>query len=195
MDTPPPKLKLARPVPLGFRIIGAFKSTIALLLIAAALGILRLVHKDLGDILQEVIYKLHLDPENRLINMISEHVLGIDHRHMQELGIGTFCYALLYGAEGIGLFLGAHWAEYLIIGTTAFFLPLEIYEIFHRFGPIKLGIFVINMAIMIYFLRQMLRERKERRVIEEKALQHVVNSPEAVVIPPANPEENDVKKL
>jgi uncharacterized membrane protein (DUF2068 family) len=36
--------------------------------------------------------------------------------------------------EGGGLMFRASWAGYLAIGESAFFVPIEIYELMHRFS-------------------------------------------------------------
>ena len=50
---------------LGYLIIGASKLASALLLGAAGFGIFRLLNRDLGEALQHLASRLHLDPENR----------------------------------------------------------------------------------------------------------------------------------
>ena len=37
-------------------------------------------------------------------------------------------YAVLEGAEAVGLWLARRWAEYLMFISTAVFLPYEVYE-------------------------------------------------------------------
>jgi uncharacterized membrane protein (DUF2068 family) len=61
-------------------------------------------------------------------------------------------YALLEGAEAIGLWFQKRWAEYLTFIVTASLLPLEVYELAHRVTPFKVIAFVINIAIVVYLL-------------------------------------------
>ena len=49
--------------------------------------------------------------------------------------------------EGIGLLMRKHWAEYFTVISTAVFIPLEVYEIFHRFTLTKVGVLAVNVAI------------------------------------------------
>jgi uncharacterized membrane protein (DUF2068 family) len=65
-------------------------------------------------------------------------------------GIGA--YALLEGAEALGLWWQKRWAEYLTFIATTLLLPLEIYELSHKVSPFKVLAFVINVAIVIYLL-------------------------------------------
>jgi uncharacterized membrane protein (DUF2068 family) len=38
---------------------------------------------------------------------------------------------------------------------TAVFIPLEIYELFHRFTPIRCGVLLANVAIVLYLARNL----------------------------------------
>jgi uncharacterized membrane protein (DUF2068 family) len=69
---------------------------------------------------------------------------------LAALGIGA--YALLEGAEAIGLWWQKRWAEYLTFIATVALLPLEIYELSHKVSPFKVIALIINVAILIYLL-------------------------------------------
>ena len=69
---------------------------------------------------------------------------------LAALGIGA--YALLEGAEAVGLWWQKRWAEYLTFIATTVLLPLEIYELSHKVSPFKVIAFIINVAIVIYLL-------------------------------------------
>jgi uncharacterized membrane protein (DUF2068 family) len=68
------------------------------------------------------------------------------------VGIALIAYAVLEGVEGIGLWLGKRWAEYLTFVSTSVLLPLEIYEIINRGTVLKVIGFVINLAVVIWLL-------------------------------------------
>jgi uncharacterized membrane protein (DUF2068 family) len=65
-------------------------------------------------------------------------------------GIGA--YALLEGAEAIGLWYQRRWAEYLTFIATVALLPLEIYELSHKVSPFKIIALIVNVAIVVYLL-------------------------------------------
>jgi uncharacterized membrane protein (DUF2068 family) len=54
--------------------------------------------------------------------------------------------------EGVGLLKKRRWAEWLTVGVTASFIPLEIYEIVRRLSPGKIAALVLNLGILIYLL-------------------------------------------
>jgi uncharacterized membrane protein (DUF2068 family) len=61
-------------------------------------------------------------------------------------------YAVLEGAEAIGLWYQRRWAEYLTFVATILLLPLEIYELTKTLSPFKIVALVINLAIAVYLL-------------------------------------------
>jgi uncharacterized membrane protein (DUF2068 family) len=68
------------------------------------------------------------------------------------VGLAVWGYALVEGLEAVGLWLAKRWAEYLTLIVTASFLPLEVYELAHKFTPFKVVAFIINVAIVAYLL-------------------------------------------
>jgi uncharacterized membrane protein (DUF2068 family) len=69
---------------------------------------------------------------------------------LAALGIGL--YALLEGAEAVGLWYQKRWAEYLTFIATTALLPLELYELSHSVSPFKVIALIVNIAIVVYLL-------------------------------------------
>jgi uncharacterized membrane protein (DUF2068 family) len=85
---------------------------------------------------------------------------------MRRLGIGTLFYAAVFCTEGMGLLLKQHWAEYLTTGVTASFLPLEIYELVRHPSVAKTFVVLLNIAVVIYLVREIRIERQHKRQSE-----------------------------
>jgi uncharacterized membrane protein (DUF2068 family) len=149
---------------LGFRLIGTMKLASALLLAAAGFGIFRLLNRDLGDVLEHFASRLHLDPENRLIQELVYRASGIDREHLTLLGAGTFFYAVLEGAEGIGLLLRRRWAEYLTVVATGLLMPLEVYEIAQKPNGLRVAVLVVNVAVLVYLIAKLVQTHRSRAV-------------------------------
>jgi len=81
-----------------------------------------------------------------------QSLFKLSPRHVYELGLLVSAYAALEAVEMVGLWFAKRWAEYLTFLATLIFIPYEIYEIAHKPTPIKIGAFVINVAIAIYLL-------------------------------------------
>ena len=61
-------------------------------------------------------------------------------------------YALLEGAEAVGLWFQRRWAEYLTFIATTALLPLEVYELSIRASPFKIVALIINLGVVAYLL-------------------------------------------
>jgi uncharacterized membrane protein (DUF2068 family) len=144
------------------RLIATLKLVKGLLLLGVAVGALRLLHRDVADVVATWTVQLHLDPESRAVEPLLERLAGVDDRTLKEIGAGSMFYAALLLTEGLGLMWGKPWAEYLTIVATASFVPLEIYEIARHATPIRIGVLVLNLAIVGYLMVRVRRERAHR---------------------------------
>ncbi|MGB6943975.1 MAG: DUF2127 domain-containing protein [Bryobacteraceae bacterium] len=142
-------------------IIGLFKLFKALLLIAAGIGAIKLLHKDLASTAMHWVQVLRADPDNRYIHGILVRIFRITPKQLKELSVGTFIYAGLFLTEGAGLLLRKHWAEYFTIITTGAFIPLEVYELVRHFTVTKLVVTVVNVLIVWYLVARV-RSRSKR---------------------------------
>jgi uncharacterized membrane protein (DUF2068 family) len=140
-------------------LIGLFKLLKAFGLIIVAIGLLRLVHRDVAAAVTHWVELLRLDPENQHIHRAISRVFRVTPKQLKELSAGTFIYAGLFLTEGIGLLLRKHWAEYLTLISTALFIPLEAYEIYHRLTIARIAIMLVNIAIVWYLAVRLKRRR------------------------------------
>jgi uncharacterized membrane protein (DUF2068 family) len=146
----------------ALRLIAAFKLFKGLLLVAVGVGALQLLHRDMADALASVVHHLHLRPENRYVGRLLAFVTGVDPRRLREISAGTFTYAALLLTEGIGLLLRQRWAEYFTVVVTSSFIPLELYEVWRHPTIPRLGVIVINAAIVWYLIRRLRHARRAR---------------------------------
>jgi uncharacterized membrane protein (DUF2068 family) len=80
------------------------------------------------------------------------HLFTIESGTLTKIGIVVSFYAVLEGAEAVGLWYGKRWAEYLTFIATALLLPVEVYELTERFSALKVLTLVINLAVVVYLL-------------------------------------------
>jgi uncharacterized membrane protein (DUF2068 family) len=71
---------------------------------------------------------------------------------LELVGAAVWTYAIVEGVEAVGLWYQQRWAEYLTFLVTTSFIPLEVYELIHKFTPLKVFAFVVNVAIVVYLL-------------------------------------------
>jgi uncharacterized membrane protein (DUF2068 family) len=151
--------------------IGVLKLFKALLFILLGVGAVRLLHKDLVDMVTRLITGLRFDPEGRFVNLILEKVAMISPHRLKEISIAIFCYAGLDIIEGTGLALEKTWAEYLTLILTALFLPWEIFEIIRRITMLKVVLLVLNILVLVYLIfnvQSRMKARAEREAADER---------------------------
>jgi uncharacterized membrane protein (DUF2068 family) len=137
----------------GLMLIAAFKVGQALLFVALGVGALKLLHKDVGDLLKRLAEHPHFNPESRLINFLLARSSLFNDRLLKRIGEVVFIYAALDLVEGIGLYLEKTWAEYLTLAITASFLPWEVIEIFHRLTLIRVSLLTVNVLVLVYLFK------------------------------------------
>jgi uncharacterized membrane protein (DUF2068 family) len=133
-------------------LIALFKLTKGILLLVAAIGAFRLLHRDVAETVNHWVDILRVDPDNRYIHKLLARVLAVTPAQLKAVSAGTFIYAGLLLTEGTGLLLHKRWAEYFTIITTAGLIPLEIYEIVHHLTAAKIWVLIINVAIVVYLI-------------------------------------------
>jgi uncharacterized membrane protein (DUF2068 family) len=134
-------------------LIGAGKLLKAVAMIALGFGALKLLHKDLVEIVTHWLVDMRFDPEGRLVTLILEKISGISPHRLREISIVIFCDATLDALEGTGLVLEKWWAEYLTLIVTASFLPWEFFEIVRHVTWAKIVLTLLNVAVLIYLVR------------------------------------------
>jgi uncharacterized membrane protein (DUF2068 family) len=144
----------------GLMLIAAFKLLKGFALIAVGVGALHLLHKDVAAVVDHWVNAFRVDPHNRFILWLLAKLPLVDDRKLKELSVGTFIYAAVFLTEGTGLAFHKRWAEYFTIITTGSFLPLEVYEIIHHATFAKGLALVINIAVVVYLVRELRRYPK-----------------------------------
>ncbi len=79
-------------------------------------------------------------------------VLNFSPAKLHLIGVVLAVYALVEGAEAIGLWMQKRWAEYLTFIATTALLPLEIYELIEGVRFLKVFALIVNIAVVVYLL-------------------------------------------
>jgi uncharacterized membrane protein (DUF2068 family) len=105
------------------------------LLLIAAISIFLLAHKNLPDMFDQFIRFLHLDPEGRFFNAIGDRLETVTPGNVHVIASWMFLYGLFMMVGGLGLAFRVPWAVWLAIGESAFFIPIEIFELIRNPSP------------------------------------------------------------
>jgi uncharacterized membrane protein (DUF2068 family) len=137
-----------------------------------AFGVYKMTGPGLSDLFDRFVHWVHLDPENRFLSDIGDRLDLITPANVRWLATGTLLYSLFSLVEGVGLIFRAPWAGWLAIGESAFFIPIEIFELVRRHRPEmlnpsrsellshpKLGLSIV-LAINVFIVWYLFANRK-----------------------------------
>ena len=133
--------------------IGVLKLLKAVLFVSMGFGLIRLLHKDVADVLLHATLALRFDPENRFVNMLLEKSALLSPERLREISFAIFLYAALDVIEGTGLVLEKVWAEYFTLILTGSFLPWELYEIVRHVTAWKVVLMLLNLLVFVYLAK------------------------------------------
>src|SRR5690242_20232623 len=100
------------------RVIGIFKLLNVLALLSIGSGAYKLMHRDLAVAVDGWLQQLGVDPHSHFFEAVIRKISNINASRMALLSAGTFFYASLFLAEGIGLILRKRWAEFFTVIVT-----------------------------------------------------------------------------
>jgi uncharacterized membrane protein (DUF2068 family) len=139
----------------AFYLIVGFKILKGSILLLLALGVYRLsTEGSLSEGYRRLVELLHLDPESQLFSGLGERIGAMAPNTVSWVARGAGVYSLFSLVEGAGLFFRVSWAGWVAIGESAFFVPIEVYEIVASgFSWALGGILLVNILIVWFLLR------------------------------------------
>jgi uncharacterized membrane protein (DUF2068 family) len=161
--------------PFGLRLIAAAKIVKGLVVAGLSLGVFNLVHKDLEAVARHFVQIARISPENHYVELMLEKLGVVDPATLRRLGILTAFDASIQLIEGLGLWFGAWWAEYLIVISTGLFIPDESLGTFRHFSWLRLGVLVVNLAMFAYVAQLVLKRHMARAAAKKAASARIQN--------------------
>jgi uncharacterized membrane protein (DUF2068 family) len=158
-ETKPEKTKTSevkKRAPTLYAII-AIKLGKGLLLLFLAAGVYSLHDNNLPDEFRQSLQFFHLDPEKAFFTDLARKISEITPANVVWVARGTVLYSLFSLIEGTGLLFRISWAGWLAIGESAFFIPIEVYELIRRYSLSLVVILGLNILIVWYLFQN--RER------------------------------------
>ena len=153
---------IKKPAPTLYAII-VLKLLKGLLFLTLAVVAYTLSDNDLPAELQNVLHHLRLNPERKFWVDVARQVGSVTEANMRWTAAGTLIYSMFSLVEGVGLIFRVSWAGWMSIGESAFFIPIEIYELVHRPPPQEFArrshpllvsvILIINIVILWYLAK------------------------------------------
>jgi uncharacterized membrane protein (DUF2068 family) len=147
------KLK-KKPAPTFYAII-AFKLLKGALFVTLAIVAYTLSDNNLPEEFRKVMDFLRVTPANKFFAHLAEKVGKLTEADLLWTALGTLLYSSFSLVEGVGLMFRQSWAGWLAIGESAFFIPIEVYELTRpdRFTWGLFTILVLNVLIVWYLFK------------------------------------------
>jgi uncharacterized membrane protein (DUF2068 family) len=140
------------------RLIAVLKLVKASALIAAGIFALRLIHADVGTVLEGWVLKFGLDPGSSLLNHAIQRACEIPQDRIWQVGAVGFIYAGLFLVEGTGLWLAKRWGEWCTVIITGSLIPFESYEIVSQPTALRILVLLVNIAVVAYLIHRIVHE-------------------------------------
>jgi uncharacterized membrane protein (DUF2068 family) len=145
--------------PRALYLIAAFKLFKGVLLLAVAIGALKLLRQGAAAEAYRWADSFRVDPGDRFVRRALERLPMLNEKTLREVSVGTFFYSALFLTEGTGLLLRRRWAEYFTSIVTFSFVPLEIYVLVRRATLARGIVLLLNIAVVIYLVIDLRRRR------------------------------------
>ncbi len=168
---------LKKPAPTFFGIIvfkllkGAVFLTLAIILYCLSDNNLPKEFKDFlaQPTVDSILHHLKVHPGNKFFTHLAEQIAELTEAKVLVASAGTLFYSLFSLVEGVGMIFRVSWAGWMAIGESAFFIPIEVYELSRpgKFSWFLLTVLVINVIIVIYLFKN--RERLFRHHLHHPA--------------------------
>jgi uncharacterized membrane protein (DUF2068 family) len=137
----------------GLYTIIALKLGKSALLFGIALGIYSLMGDDLQAEFERFLHWVRIDPEHQFFADLGARLQALTPSNVSWIASGTLIYGVLLLIEGVGLMFRVTWAAWLAIGETAFFIPIELFDLMRHTTLGVSIILVVNVAIVWYLVR------------------------------------------
>ncbi|MDD5560351.1 DUF2127 domain-containing protein [Candidatus Methylomirabilis sp.] len=141
----------------AIRTIIAIKALGGVLFLLIGLSAFALINKDVSDLAEGAADTLGVDPENQYLLQLLEWLTGVSPRQIVAIGLVTITYSALLMTMAWGLHLGRVWADWLTIGATGLFIPVELYETVWSFRLTYGVALTINVFVVWYLICRRIR--------------------------------------
>ncbi len=159
-ETSPP----AEPMPPAKRralhVIAAYEAIKGLAALAAMLGVLDLMHRDVRHLAVDLIGRFGLDPQAHFPSLLLHYADLLPGANVQSIVLFGLAYVAVRWIEAWGLWNDKAWGEVLGAVSGAIYVPFELTHLLERPSWISAGVLLSNVALVVYLVWVLLRRRK-----------------------------------
>jgi uncharacterized membrane protein (DUF2068 family) len=152
---------IRKPLLTGVRAVAIVEAGKAAVVLLAGFGLLALIHRDVQAIAERFVRHSHLNPAGKYPRIFLDAAERVTDANLWLFAALAALYALVRSIEAYGLWNERRWAEWFALASGAIYLPVEIYELGHKFGWVKFSIFLTNILVVLY-MAYALKHSKEQ---------------------------------
>ena len=147
----PPPVAVDERTPLaGLRAVAALEAIKGIAILLLGLGLLSLLHKDVEEAAERLLFTFHIDPDHRLSAAFLRLASQITDRRLWAIFFAALAYAIVRFTEAWGLWHRRVWAEWFALLSGSLYLPFETVKVVERPNFWHVGLLVSNILIVLY---------------------------------------------
>jgi uncharacterized membrane protein (DUF2068 family) len=147
----------------ALRVIAMFEFFKGVSVVFMGVCAISLLHKDTWLIAESILALLHVNTDSRTAQFFLDFADSLTDARLWDAARIAFAYAALRFTEAYGLWNERTWAEWVALVSGGLLLPWEIRELIRGLTPLRIALFVINLAVVLYMLHVIFENRRLRR--------------------------------
>lgn len=136
----------------GLRAVAALETFKGVLALLASFALFTLLHKDIGDVAENVIEFLHLNPAHRIVQAFLNAADRVSDKKIIAIACVGLAYAAIRFVEAYGLWHARAWAEWFAIISGSAYLPLEIFGLIRHPDALHWTVLLVNILVVLYMI-------------------------------------------
>jgi uncharacterized membrane protein (DUF2068 family) len=137
--------------------------------IALCAVLLSLLHKDLSTVVDHLTHVLRLNPDSRVADWFYDLADRTTGRGILAAVTAGLAYSTCRFVEAYGLWNERQWAEWFAVISGAIYVPVEVFAVIAHPHWFRFLVLVVNILVVLFVLRILLENRRERRELEGNA--------------------------
>ena len=158
---------IRKPLLTGVRAVAIVEACKAALVLLVGFGLLALIHRDVQALAEKFVRHSHLNPAGKYPRIFIDASERVTDANLWFLAALATLYSVVRAIEAYGLWHERRWAEWFALASSAIYLPVEVYELMHKFGPVKSSIFITNVVVVLYMAYALKHSADQDRELAE----------------------------
>ncbi len=118
-------------------------------------------HWSMASLTERIVHFIHLKPTGHIAQFFTVTLAHLETGVLIWLAVA---YLVMRFVEAYGLWRERLWGEWLAVISAGLYVPAEIYELWLHFSPHKVGILLLNLAIIGFLGWVLWKTRNEKKI-------------------------------